>query len=67
MSDSIASLRRKMVSVGDLRSVECTMMVLATPTRSVELGLIIGLSRNAPISETASRQGSTLKQQLTAI
>ncbi len=71
MSDTTASLRRKIDTAGDLRSVVRTMKALAASNigqyekavraladyyRSVELGLSICFSKRAPMAETAPRQ-----------
>jgi len=71
MSDTTASLRRKIDTAGDLRSVVRTMKALAASNigqyekavraladyyRSVELGLSICFNGNAPIAEAAPRQ-----------
>ncbi|MEI6413922.1 MAG: F0F1 ATP synthase subunit gamma [Pseudomonadota bacterium] len=70
MSDTTASLRRKIDTAGDLRSVVRTMKALAASNigqyeksvraladyyRSVELGLSICFRKNAPMVETALR------------
>ena len=75
MSDTTASLRRKIDTAGDLRSVVRTMKALAASnigqyersvraladyTRTVELGLSICFGRNAPIMETAPRQAEVM-------
>ena len=75
MSDTTASLRRKIDTAGDLRSVVRTMKALAASnigqyekavraladyTRSVELGLSICFSKNPPITETAPRQAEVM-------
>jgi len=71
MSGTTASLRRKIDTAGDLRSVVRTMKALAASNigqyeksvralsdyyRSVELGLSICFRKNAPLAEIASRQ-----------
>src|SRR5580692_5360266 len=75
MSDSLASLRRKIDGAGDLESVvrsmkalaassigqyESSVLALADYYRTVELGLVVCLRRQAP-AEQVGRSGAAAK------
>ncbi len=76
MSDTLASLRRKIAGAGDLESVVRSMKALAASSigqyeksvlaladyyRTVELGLVVCLKKRGAVAEPAGRSGAAAK------
>src|SRR5271154_5830392 len=76
MSDTLASLRRKIDGAGDLESVVRSMKALAAASigqyeksvlaladyyRTVELGLVVCLRKRGAVAEQADRSGDSAK------